>query len=115
MKITLKEGAQPKVHYKKTVPWKVLHKLKGELENMLKNGVITKVDYSTELVNNVKSVEKEDGRIRVCLDPRPLNECIRREEHIPNTHNTGSDRAPSWNEIFYSVGFESRVLAYGIE
>lgn len=37
------------------------------------------MDHPTEWVNNIQVVEKKNGKLRVCLDPRPLNECIMRE------------------------------------
>lgn len=44
------------------------------------DGVIEKVDTPTEWVNFVVVVEKPNSdKIRICLDPRPLNEAIQRE------------------------------------
>lgn len=79
VKINLREGLQPKVHYRKRFPFSVLSKLKGELLKMETQGIISSVDYPTDWVNNIVCVEKKSGRLRICLDPRPLNECIRRE------------------------------------
>lgn len=55
-------------------------KLKRSLDEMETDGVIEKVDTPTEWVNFVVVVEKPNSdKIRICLDPRPLNEAIQRE------------------------------------
>ena len=48
---------------------------------MEKRGVIAGVDCSTEWVHNLVITEKRDGRMRVCLDPNPLNMAIKRERY----------------------------------
>ena len=45
---------------------------------MEKLGVISKVDKSTDWVSGMAVVEKPDGKLRICLDPRPLNKGIKR-------------------------------------
>jgi hypothetical protein len=46
------------------------------------DGVIEKVDQPTEWVNSVVVVEKPNSnKLRICLDPRPLNEAIQREHY----------------------------------
>lgn len=78
-KIHLKEGSVPKVHYRKRFPFAIMGKLEQELKNMENSGIIEKVTYPTDWVNNLQIVEKANGKLRICLDPRPLNECIKRE------------------------------------
>ena len=46
---------------------------------MEKTGVIRKVDEPTELVSLMLVVEKANGELRICLDPKDLNEEIKRE------------------------------------
>ena len=54
-------------------------KLKKSLDEMETDGVIEKVDTPTEWLNSVVVVEPNSDKIRICLDPRPLNEAIQRE------------------------------------
>ena len=61
------------------VAFKLMSKLKLELRRMQRAGIITKVDKPTDFVSSLVLVAKEDGSIRVCLDPQCLNECIKRE------------------------------------
>ena len=49
---------------------------------MESQGVIEKVDYPTDFVNNMVITHKKNGSIRICLDPKHLNQQIRRE-HFP--------------------------------
>lgn len=48
---------------------------------MEKTGIISKIVKPTDFVNSLVIVSKQDGAIRVCLDPQYLNSCIKRE-HI---------------------------------
>lgn len=69
----LKEGSVPKLHYKKRFPFAILDGLKKELNKLGEQGIITRVEYPTDWVNNIQVVEKKNGKLRLCLDPRPLN------------------------------------------
>ena len=58
-------------------------KIKDELDRMEKAGVIVRQTEPTDWVNNMVAVVKPN-KIRICIDPRDLNEVIRRE-HFPMT------------------------------
>ena len=45
---------------------------------MERDGIIAKVDSPTDWVHNIV-VEKKNGDLRICLDPKGLNQAIRRE------------------------------------
>ena len=62
-------------------PYTRLDRLKATLEKMERQEIIAPVDRPTEWVSNLTVVEKKNGTLRVCLDPKPLNEAIRRERH----------------------------------
>ena len=55
--------------------------LKRELDRMEKLGVIEKVEKSTDWVNGLVTVTKPNGKLRICLDPRPLNQAIKRHHY----------------------------------
>ncbi|GFO00744.1 histone-lysine N-methyltransferase SETMAR-like [Plakobranchus ocellatus] len=46
------------------------------MENM---GVIVKQDSPTPWVNSMVVVEKPNGALRICMDPRDLNKAIQRK------------------------------------
>ena len=45
------------------------------------SGVLKKVDEPTDWVSNLVVVEKKEGSLRLCLDPKNLNKAIKREHH----------------------------------
>ena len=49
---------------------------------MEETGVIEKVTIPTDWVNSLVVVEKPNGKLRICLDPRDLNAAIKRP-HYP--------------------------------
>ena len=72
----------PVVSTLKSQPVALRDRLKQSLDEMEADGVIEKVDQPTEWVNSVVVVEKPNSnKLRICLDPRPLNEAIQREHY----------------------------------
>lgn len=80
--IQLREDAKPVLRYKKRIPLSLIDKLKVEIQNMIQAEIISPVEHPTEWVNNLQIVEKPNGKLRICLDPKPLNECIQREHFL---------------------------------
>ena len=77
--IKLKKDISPKVHPPRKIPASLQQKIKEELDNMEKTGVIRKINEPTEWVNSLVVVEKPSGGLRICLDPRDLRKAIKRE------------------------------------
>lgn len=75
----------PTVQACRRVPLALLPKVKEKLTAMERNGIITKRDEPTAWVNSMLIVEKKDGSIRLCLDPRELNKAIMREHYTVPT------------------------------
>lgn len=70
---------KPVIHPPRKVPLTLLPTLREELERMEQLGASEKVDQPTEWVNSIVIVEKSDGSLRICLDPKDLNRAIKRE------------------------------------
>ena len=49
---------------------------KAELDRLVKEGIITEVHEHTEWIK--VPIMKEDGSLRLCLDPKDLNKAIER-------------------------------------
>lgn len=78
-KIEVKSDAVPELRYKKRIPFGLRDRVVKELSLMEEKGIIERVEYPTDWINNMQIVEKPDGSLRICLDPKPLNNCIKRE------------------------------------
>ena len=63
------------------VPVSVKPKLKEELDKLVKQGVITPVAEPTEWCSQISIQTKKSGKLRICVDPRPLNEVLQRERY----------------------------------
>ncbi|GFX75387.1 transposon Ty3-I Gag-Pol polyprotein [Trichonephila clavipes] len=84
--ITLKEHAVPVIHPPRRVPLALQPKLKSTLDVLEKEGIVSKVNKSTDWVQSLVIVEKPNENLRLCLDPRDLNKVIEREHYqIPCT------------------------------
>lgn len=78
----LDQNVTPVVHPPRRIPVAMMDKVKAELENMVKQGVITPISEPTEWVSSMVATHKKDtDKIRVCIDPRDLNEAIMRPHH----------------------------------
>ena len=77
--IKLKENYQGKIEPCRHVPFKLMSKLKCELDILEKEKIIEKIEKPTEFVSSLVIVGKQDGSLRICLDPQYLNSQIMRE------------------------------------
>ena len=57
----------------------MLPNLKETLDDLEINGVMSAVEAATDWVKNFVIVEKPNGNLRLCLDPRELNKAIKRQ------------------------------------
>ena len=77
-KIITDETVKPKVHPPRRVPIAPRPKIKEKLKELAQRKVITPVTEPAEWVSSMLAVIKPN-KIRICLDPRDLNEAIKRE------------------------------------
>ena len=76
----------PVVHPPRKLPIALKSKLKKELQSMVKMGIIKPVQTPTDWVSSLVVVEKPNGKLRVCLDPRDLNKAVKRQHYqLPTT------------------------------
>lgn len=80
--IRLKSDALPyALSTARKVPIPLREKVREELERMEKMGVISKVDSPTDWCAGMVVVPKKNGSIRICVDLKPLNKSVLRENH----------------------------------
>ena len=60
---------------------------------MVRLDIIDKVEGPTDWVSNLVIVEKPNGKLRVCLDPRDLNQAIKRQHQLPTPKDVLSKMA----------------------
>ncbi|XP_061712803.1 uncharacterized protein LOC133521750 [Cydia pomonella] len=78
-KIRVNRECKPVVHAPRKVPIPLREKLKAKLEDMERQDIIAKVEGPTDWVNSMTIVKKPNGDLRICLDPKELNQAIKRE------------------------------------
>lgn len=79
--IQVDDSVAPVVHAARRVPISIMDKVQNELDSMEESDIIAKVDQPSQWVNSMVVVEKKNGDVRICLDPRDLNKAILREHH----------------------------------
>ena len=83
--IQLKQGYKPVQHPPRHVAISLRPAYKAELKRLTQLGIITEVTTYTEWVNSIVPVKKSDGSLRLCLDPKDLNENIEGNQHYTRT------------------------------
>ena len=83
--IKLKDSYKPVQHSPRSVLLGMLFAYKAELDRLVKEGIITEVHDHTEWINSIVPVVKEDGSLRLCLDPKDLNKAIERNQWYART------------------------------
>ena len=71
----------PVAHPPRKVPVALRERLREELKDMEKNGVIIRETKPTDWVNSIVIVDK-GTKLRICIDPRDLNKALKRQ-HYP--------------------------------
>ena len=82
--ININPLVSPVVHPPRRVPHSKREPLKKEMDRMVEAGILKKVPLNepADWVSSLVCVDKPDGSIRVCLDPKDLNVAIKRK-HYP--------------------------------
>ena len=99
--ITLKSETVPKIQPFRRVPQTLHDKLKLKLQDMEAQGIIRKVDKPTDWINPLVIVEKKNSDLRLCLDPKALNESIKKEHFLIPTVDEISSRLN--NKKYFTV------------
>ena len=88
----LKPDYKPARHAPRKVPVHLEAAFKEEIDSLVKQGILEEVKEHTDWVNSYVIVEKDTGnqhapnhtvkkKLRICLDPRDLNEALEREPY----------------------------------
>ena len=82
--IKLKPDAKGVVHAPRRLPASLKERTIQKLSEMERNKILAKVEQPTEWVNSMVVTLRND-KIRICIDPKELNEAMKREHHPMHT------------------------------
>jgi len=104
--LEVEEDATPVVAPTRRIPVALKDKFKDELDRLENLGVIVKVDEPTPWVSSVVVATKKNGNLRICIDPKPLNEALRRERYqLPVLDDLLPELSKA--KVFSTVDFKS--------
>ena len=75
--IELDPSVKPVQHLPRRVPQAMKEDIRVKLDELTKRGIVTKVSGSTDWINSMVAVKK-GTKLRVCIDPKELNQAIKR-------------------------------------
>ena len=75
------ENAEPSITPSRQILTALREKFKAQLDHLENLGELTKVNEPTEWVSTVVIATKKSGALRICIDPRPLNQTLKRDTH----------------------------------
>lgn len=101
VKIKLKDNPNPVCNPPRRVPIKIFDKLREQLKLMVKLELIEPCSEPSEWQSNLVVIEKPNGTLRICLDPKDINANLIRELYqIPTLEEI---RPALANKKFYSL------------
>ena len=91
--IEIDKNVKPVIHAPRQVPAALRPKIQEELDRMEKLGVVVPTTTPTEWVSSLVTVVKPN-KIRLCIDPKDLNEAVKREYYPMKTVEDVLTRLP---------------------
>ena len=92
--IVLRPNNHPIVHASRKYPIHMRDEVKVELDEVISQGIIQKVDEPTDWVSSIVYVRKSNGKLRLCLDLKDLNKAIMRCHYKTQTMEELSHNCP---------------------
>lgn len=87
--LTLNSDNKPQILPPRKLPIALQDEVKTELDRLCDLGVLTPITEPTEWVNQMAVARKKNNAIRLCIDPRLLNESLLREHYqLPTLEDT---------------------------
>lgn len=102
------ENAKVTITPARRVPTALKKQQKEQLHRLEKLGVLAKVDEPTAWVSGVVIAKKKSGALRICMDPRPLNNALKRETyHLLVLDDLPPDpaRARIFSSVYLTAGY----------
>ena len=106
--IKLDPAAQPVQHAQRKGQVALREKVQAELIELENKGIITPVTEPTPWISSITIAIKKSGKIRMCLDPKDLNNALQREHYpLPTVEDvaSGMDGARVFTTLDVRHGF----------
>ena len=119
-KFHLKPEYKPAHHAPRKVPIHLESAFKEEIESLVKLGILEEVKEHTDWVNFNVIVEKDIGnhhspnhtvkkKLKICLDPRDLNEALEREPYHTKSVDKNNSKTSRY-DCFHDCRLQERLL-----
>ena len=119
-KFHLKPEHKPAQHAPRKVPIHLEAAFKEEIESLVKQWILEEVKEHTDWVNSYVIVEKDTGnynssnhtvkkKLRICLDPRDLNETLEREPYHTRSVDEINSKTARY-DCFHHCRLQERLL-----
>ena len=113
-KLHVKDDAEPFIDAPRKCPIHIKDELKHEIDNLVTQGVIRKVDEHTDWCSSLAFSTKKDGSMRICLDPQRLNNSLKRCPHkIPTVEELNPQFAKA--KVFSKLDAKAGYWAIHLE
>ena len=90
----LKRDARPSIDAPHNCSIRLKTRLQQELDTMENDGIIRKIEHHTDWCSSITTSVKKDGSLLVCLDPKRLNDNLKRCPHkIPTLEEVNPEFA----------------------
>lgn len=109
--LTIDPSVNPKILPCRNIPLALKPKVEKKLQSFTKRGILKVVDEPTDWVSQMTIVEKPNGELRICIDPRPLNSALKKEHYKlqtfddvqPNLNNSKVFTKLDLKEAFWHI------------
>ena len=106
----------PKILPCRKIPIALQQGVNTELDTLVKRGILVPVDEPTQWVTQMAVVVKQNGNLRLCLDPQPLNQALMRERYklsalddvLPSRNNAKLFSKLDVQEAFWHVELDEQ-------
>ena len=75
------DSVSPVIMSPRRVPVALKGEFKEEIDRLVDVGVLMKAEELTKWVSSVVVMAQSNGKVRVCIDPRPLNKALHRSHY----------------------------------
>jgi hypothetical protein len=75
------DEVKPKTLLCRKLPLSLQDDMKREIDKLVERNVLVPVTERTEWVSQMAVVRKSNGKLRICIDPQPLNTALMREHY----------------------------------